>query len=178
MAPKQTPRRGAKTRAAAKSIVIEEPQPERRSKFRHDPSKRKGDVTPSGTPSKRGRVSSISKGKSPMPSRHPRRKLLPDSSDSSEEDSSSESSDSSEAQVVTPSQVATEGRSILKPRAVALDDEALANAFPELIPLFQFQGWLKFISEFRILYPRLVQEFYLNMVDDPEGFKSEVKGKS
>ncbi|MQL75497.1 hypothetical protein Taro_007870, partial [Colocasia esculenta] len=98
--PKQTPRSGEKTRAAAKGIVIEEPQPERRSKFRHDPSKRKGESNPSETPSKRRRASSLSKGKSPMPSHYPRRKLLLDSIDSSDE-SSSESSNSPEAQVQT-----------------------------------------------------------------------------
>ncbi|MQL69566.1 hypothetical protein Taro_001859 [Colocasia esculenta] len=52
MAPKQTPRRGAKARAAVKGVVIEEPPMQRRSKFRHDPSKRKSDSIHSGTPSK------------------------------------------------------------------------------------------------------------------------------
>ncbi|MQM01714.1 hypothetical protein Taro_034470 [Colocasia esculenta] len=105
MPPKQTPKRGAKSRAAARGVVIEEPQPERRRKFRHDLPKRKGVSSPSGTPSKRGRLSPQSKGKSPMPSRYPRRKLLPDSSDSDEEDSSSESSDSSGTPAETTSGV-------------------------------------------------------------------------
>ncbi|MQM17647.1 hypothetical protein Taro_050620, partial [Colocasia esculenta] len=116
-----------------KGVVIKEPQPERRSKFRHDPSKSKADSGPSGTPSKRGRSSPQSKGKSPMTSRYPRRKLLPDSSDSDEEGSSSESSsDTYGTPVVTPSQTATAGRSILKPKAVKLSDQAFADAFPEI----------------------------------------------
>ncbi|MQM03870.1 hypothetical protein Taro_036660 [Colocasia esculenta] len=75
MAPKKTPKRGAKSRAAAKGVVIEEPPVERRSKFRHDPSKRKTDSVHTGTPSKRGRSTPQSKGKSPMPSRYPKRKV-------------------------------------------------------------------------------------------------------
>ncbi|MQL71994.1 hypothetical protein Taro_004318 [Colocasia esculenta] len=138
MAPKQTLKHGAKSRAVAKGVVIEEPPAEGRRKFRHDPPKRKIDSVHTGTPSKRGSSTPQSKGKSPMPSRYPKRKVLHDSS-SSDEDSSSfdgtpstnpkrqlleeSSCDTSGSLVTTPSKPVTEGRSILKPRAVDLSDQ-------------------------------------------------------
>ncbi|MQL83214.1 hypothetical protein Taro_015700 [Colocasia esculenta] len=154
MAPKQAPRHGAKSKAAAKGVVIEEPPVERRSKFRHDPSKRKQDSSHSGTSSKRGRSTPQRKGKSPMPSRYPKRKVLQDSSDSDEDGTSFDgtpstnpkrqlieesSSDTSGTPVATSSKTVSEGRSILKLGAVDLSDQAFADAFPEFITFFEFQ---------------------------------------
>ncbi|MQL69477.1 hypothetical protein Taro_001750, partial [Colocasia esculenta] len=84
----------SQVQVVAKGVVIEEPPAERRSKFRHDPSKRKLDSVHSGTPSKRDRSTLQSKGKSPMQSRYPKRKILQDS-DSFDEDGSSSSADTS-----------------------------------------------------------------------------------
>ncbi|MQM09923.1 hypothetical protein Taro_042809 [Colocasia esculenta] len=122
----------------------------------------------------RGRLSSSSRGKSIRVTRHPRRKILVDTS----EESSSTSSGSSNPSEATPSKLVTEGKSILKPRAVDLDDDNFASAFPDVFNFFKFQGWLPFISKFGTFYPRLVQEFYMNLTVLPEGYQSEVKGVS
>ncbi|MQL74401.1 hypothetical protein Taro_006757 [Colocasia esculenta] len=175
---------GAKSKAAEKGVVIKELPVDRRSKFRHDPYKRKSDFGHSGTPSKWGRSTPQSNGKSPMTSIYPKRKVLHDSSDSYEDGSSfngtpstnpkrqlieESSSDTSGSVVATSSKTVIEGRSILKPRVVDLSDQELVDAFLEFIPFFEFQGWLHFISVFRTFYPRLVQEFYSNIEDTEEG---------
>ncbi|MQM04796.1 hypothetical protein Taro_037600 [Colocasia esculenta] len=166
MAPKKAPRRGARSRATARPIPAEEAPPtERRSKRRHDPAEQPGPSSASPSYAKRGRTSSV-RGRG---SANPRRRILVSSPDPSEGSSSS----SSEA---TPSKSVSEGKMILKPRAVDLADTQLAAAFPEIHSFFSFQTWLPFISEFRIIYPRLVQEFYLNLECTDDGYKSEVKG--
>ncbi|MQM18661.1 hypothetical protein Taro_051657, partial [Colocasia esculenta] len=76
----------------------------------------------------------------------------------------------------TPSKSVHEGKIILKPRAVDLEDSALNAAFPEVINFFKFQSWQPFVSKFRIIYPRLVQEFYMHLECTDDGYKSEVKG--
>ncbi|MQM19677.1 hypothetical protein Taro_052685 [Colocasia esculenta] len=88
-APKQTPRRGAKARAASKGVVIQERPMEQWSKYRNDPSNRKPDSIPSGTPSKYSKTTPQDEGKSVMPSRYPKRQILRDSSSSEESSSSS-----------------------------------------------------------------------------------------
>ncbi|MQM17390.1 hypothetical protein Taro_050361, partial [Colocasia esculenta] len=90
--------------------------------------------------------------------------------------SSSSSSESSQPPEVTPSKSISEGKTILKPRTVDLADKELVAAFPEILEFFNFQSWLPFISQFRTIYPRLVQEFCLNVECTDEGYKSEVKG--
>ncbi|MQL81119.1 hypothetical protein Taro_013568 [Colocasia esculenta] len=166
MAHKQAPRHGARSRATARPIPAEEAPPtERRSKRRYDPAEQPGPSSASPSSAKRGRTSSV-RGRG---SANPRRRILVSSPDISEESSSS----SSEA---TPSKPVSEGKMILKPRAVDLADTQLAAAFPEIHSFFSFQTWLPFISEFRIIYPRLVQEFYMNLECTDDGYKSEVKG--
>ncbi|MQL68639.1 hypothetical protein Taro_000913 [Colocasia esculenta] len=173
MPPKKTPRRGARSRATA----IEEPPTERRSKRLHDPTGQPDLSSPSPTPSKRGGMPSSSCGSSQRQSHHPRRKILSTSPEPSEA-SSSTSSGSSQSSDATPSKVLSEGKSILKPRAVDLTDEDFATTFLDVSRFFKFQGWPPFISEFRTFYPRLVQEFYKNLTVLPEGYQSEVKGVS
>ncbi|MQL69545.1 hypothetical protein Taro_001840 [Colocasia esculenta] len=169
------PHRGARSRAHAKPIAVEEQPVERRSKCRHDPTQQPGGSSASPTPSKRGRASSSSRGPSQRGSAHPRRKILASSPDVSE-DSSSTSSESSQPSEETPSKLASEGKLILKPRAVDLEDNALATAFPQICQYFNFQTWLPFISEFKTIYPKLVQEFYSNLECTPDGYQSDVKG--
>ncbi|MQL73999.1 hypothetical protein Taro_006358 [Colocasia esculenta] len=166
MAPKQAPRRGARSRATARPIPVEEAPPtERRTKRRHDPAEQPGPSSASPSSAKRGRTSSI-RGRGFT---NPRRRILVSSPDASEGSSSS----SSEA---TPSKLVSEGKMILKPRAVDLADTQLAATFQEIHSFFSFQTWLPFISEFWIIYPRLVQEFYMNLECIDVGYKSEVKG--
>ncbi|MQL75474.1 hypothetical protein Taro_007845 [Colocasia esculenta] len=133
MAPKQMPRRGARPRATARPIAVEEQPTERRSKRRHDPVAQPGGYSASSTPSKRGRASSSSRGPSQWGSAHPRRKILASSPEVSTE-SSSTSSGSSQPSEATPSKLASEGKSILKPRAVDLVDNDLATAFSHCLP--------------------------------------------
>ncbi|MQM06727.1 hypothetical protein Taro_039554 [Colocasia esculenta] len=54
MPPKQTPKQGARSRATAPGVVIDEPPTERRSKRCHDLAQQQGLSSPSPTPSKRG----------------------------------------------------------------------------------------------------------------------------
>ncbi|MQM19000.1 hypothetical protein Taro_052000 [Colocasia esculenta] len=167
MAPKQAPRRGARSRATARPIQVEDAPPtERRTKRRHDPAEQPGPSSASPSSAKRGRTSS-GRGRG---SENPRRRILVSSPDVSEESSSSSSSEA------TPSKSVHEGKIILKPRAVDLTDTQLVAAFPEIRSFFSFQTWLPFISEFRIFYPRLVQEFYMNLECTDVSYKSEVKG--
>ncbi|MQM19216.1 hypothetical protein Taro_052216, partial [Colocasia esculenta] len=76
----------------------------------------------------------------------------------------------------TPSKPLSAGKTILKPRVVDLEDSELNAAFLEVLNFFKFQSWQPFISEFRIIYPRLVQEFYMHLECTDEGYKSKVKG--
>ncbi|MQM21105.1 hypothetical protein Taro_054139 [Colocasia esculenta] len=92
------------------------------------------------------------------------------------EKSTSSSSESSQPSKRTPSKPLSAGKTILKPRAVDLEDSELNAAFPEVLNFFKFQSWQPFISEFRIIYPRLVQEFYMHLECTDEGYKSKVKG--
>ncbi|MQM16398.1 hypothetical protein Taro_049353, partial [Colocasia esculenta] len=148
MAPKQAPRRGAKSRATARPIPADvDPPTERRTKRRHDPTEQPGPS--SASPSSAKRVS---------------------------EKSTSSSSESSQPSKRTPSKPLSAGKTILKPRAVDLEDSELNAAFPEVLNFFKFQSWQPFISEFRIIYPRLVQEFYMHLECTDEGYKSKVKG--
>ncbi|MQL79307.1 hypothetical protein Taro_011747 [Colocasia esculenta] len=170
MAPKQVPRRGAKSRATARPDPADDvPPTERRTKRRRDPAEKPGSPSASPSLAKRGRASSSGRGRG---SAYPRRKIL----DSSPEDSESSSSESSQPSKRPPSKPLSAGKTILKPRAVDLDDSELIAAFPEVINFFKFQSWQSFISEFRIIYPRLVQEFYQNLECNDEGYKSKVKG--
>ncbi|MQM08788.1 hypothetical protein Taro_041649, partial [Colocasia esculenta] len=108
---------------------------------------------------------------------YPRRKILDSSPEASEKStSSSSSSESSQPTKKPPSKPLSVGKTILKPRVVDLDDSELIVAFPEVLNFFKFQSWQSFISEFRIIYPRLVQEFYQNLECTEEGYKSKVKG--
>ncbi|MQM12981.1 hypothetical protein Taro_045901 [Colocasia esculenta] len=167
MTHKQAPRRGARSRATARPIPVDDAPPtKRRSKRRHDPAEQPGPSSASPSSTKRGRTSS-GRGRG---SANPRRRILVSSPDVSEESSSSSSSDA------TPSKSVNEGKIILKPRAVDLADTQLAAAFPEIHSFFSFQTWLPFISEFRVIYPHLVQEFYMNLECTDVGYKSEVKG--
>ncbi|MQM08592.1 hypothetical protein Taro_041449 [Colocasia esculenta] len=155
MAPKQLPRRGAKSRASARPIPADEvPSTERRSKRRHDPAEQPGSAS-----AKRGRASSSGQG-----SMSPRRKTLESSPDSSQPSRR------------PPSKPLSAEKTILKPRAVDLDDNELKAAFPEVLNFFNFQSWQSFISEFRVICPRLVQEFYQNLECTDEGYQSKVKG--
>ncbi|MQL76487.1 hypothetical protein Taro_008879 [Colocasia esculenta] len=166
MTHKQAPRRGARSRATARPIPADDAPPtERRSKRRHNPAEQPGPSSASPSSAKRGRTSS-SRGRG---SENPRRRILVSSPDVSEASSSSSSSDA------IPSKSINEGKIILKPRAVDLADTQLVAAFPEIHSFFSFQTWLPFISEFRVIYPRLVQEFYMNLECTDDCYKSEVK---
>ncbi|MQL70468.1 hypothetical protein Taro_002781 [Colocasia esculenta] len=92
------------------------------------------------------------------------------------EKSTSSSSESSQPSKRTPSKPLSAGKTILKPRVVDLDDSELNAAFPEVLNFFKFQSWQSFISDFRIIYPRLVQEFYMHLECTDDGYKSKVKG--
>ncbi|MQL91811.1 hypothetical protein Taro_024427, partial [Colocasia esculenta] len=60
MAPKQAPRRGARSRATARPILVEEAPPsERRSKRRHDPAEQPEPSSTSPSSAKRGRTPSV-----------------------------------------------------------------------------------------------------------------------
>ncbi|MQL95325.1 hypothetical protein Taro_027990 [Colocasia esculenta] len=172
MAPKQLPRRGAKSRASARPNPADDVLPtERRTKRRHDFAEQPGSAS-----AKRGRASSSDQG-----SMYPRRKTLDSSPEVSEKStstssSSSSSSESSQSSRKPPSKPLSAGKTILKPRVVDLDDSELIDAFPDVLNFFKFQSWQSFISEFRIIYPRLVQEFYQNLECTDEGYKSKVKG--
>ncbi|MQL80053.1 hypothetical protein Taro_012495 [Colocasia esculenta] len=173
MAPKQAPRCGAKSRATARPILADDAPPsERRTKRRHDPAEQPGPSSTSPSSAKRGRASSSGRGRG---SAYPRRKIL-DSSLEVSEKSTSSSSESSQPSKRTPSKPLSAGKTILKPRAVDLEDSELNAAFPEVLNFFKFQSWQPFISEFRIIYPRLVQEFYMHLKCTDEGYKSKVKG--
>ncbi|MQL69498.1 hypothetical protein Taro_001825 [Colocasia esculenta] len=172
MAHKQAPRRGARSRATARPIPADDAPPsERRTKRRHDPAEQPGPSSASPSTAKRGRTSS-GRGRG---SAYPRRKILESSPEVSEQSSSS-SSESSQPSKPTPSKPLSAGKIILKPRAVDLEDKELNDAFPEVINFFKFQSWQPFISEFRIIYPRLVQEFYQNLECTDDGYESKVKG--
>ncbi|MQL69035.1 hypothetical protein Taro_001330 [Colocasia esculenta] len=175
MAPKQLPRRGAKSRASARPNPEDDVLPtERRTKRRHYPAEQPGSPSASPSLAKRGRASSSGPGRRSV---YPRRKILDSSPEASEKStSSSSSSESSQPSKRPPSKPLSAGKTILKPRAVDLDDSELVAAFPEVINFFKFQSWQSFISEFRIIYPRLVQEFYQNLECTDEGYKSKVKG--
>ncbi|MQL93469.1 hypothetical protein Taro_026113 [Colocasia esculenta] len=177
MAPKQLPRRGAKSRASARPNPADDVLPtKRRTKRRHDPAKQPGSPSASPSLAKRGRASSSGPGRRSV---YPRRKILDSSPEASEKSTSSSSSSSSESSQPSrrpPSKPLSAGKTILKPRAVDLDDSELIAAFPEVLNFFKFQSWQSFISEFRIIYPRLVQEFYQNLECTEEGYKSKVKG--
>ncbi|MQM14463.1 hypothetical protein Taro_047391 [Colocasia esculenta] len=173
MAPKQAPRRGAKSRATARPIPTDvDPPTERRTKRCHDPAEQPGLSSASPSSAKRGRASSSGRGRG---SAYPRRKIL-DSSPEVSEKSTSSSLESSQSSKRTPSKPLSAGKTILKPRAVDLEDSELNAAFPEVLNFFKFQSWQPFISEFRIIYPRLVQEFYMHLECTDEGYKSKVKG--
>ncbi|MQL69281.1 hypothetical protein Taro_001576 [Colocasia esculenta] len=175
MAPKQAPRRGAKARATVRPIPADDAPPsERRTKRRHDPAEPPGPSSASPSTSKRGRTSS-GRGRG---SAYPRMKILESSPEVSEQSSSSSSSssESSQPSKPTPYKPISAGKIILKPRAVDLEDKELNDAFPEVINFFKFQSWQPFISEFCIIYPRLVQEFYQNLECTDDGYKSKVKG--
>ncbi|MQL69599.1 hypothetical protein Taro_001909 [Colocasia esculenta] len=147
MPPKHTPLRGAQARATARAAAVKAPPTERRSKRCHDPAEQPDVSSPSPTASKRGRMPSSSRRSSHRQSSHPRRKILSTSPEPSDESSSS-SSGSSQPSETTPCKLASEGKSILKPRAVDLVDADLATTFPEVFQFFNFQKWLPFISEF------------------------------
>ncbi|MQL88724.1 hypothetical protein Taro_021294 [Colocasia esculenta] len=170
MAHKQAPRRGARARATARPIPADDDPPtERRTKRRHDPVEQ-----PGSSSAKRGRASSSGQGRGSV---YPRRKILDSSPEASEKStSSSSSSESSQPSKRPPSKPLSAGKTILKPRAMDLDDSELIAAFPEVINFFKFQSCQSFISDFRIIYPRLVQEFYMNLECTDEGYKSKVKG--
>ncbi|MQL77949.1 hypothetical protein Taro_010369 [Colocasia esculenta] len=173
MATKQAPSRGAKSRATARPIPVDDAPPsERRTKRRHDPAEQPGPSSASPSSAKRGRASSSGRGRG---SAYPRRNIL-DSSPEVSEKSTSSSSESSQPSKRTPSKPLSAERTILKPRAVDLDDSELNAAFPEVLNFFKFQSWQSFISDFRIIYPRLVQEFYMHLECTDEGYKSKVKG--
>ncbi|MQL73293.1 hypothetical protein Taro_005621 [Colocasia esculenta] len=125
MAPKQLPRRGAKSRATVRPNPADEvPTTERRTKHRHDSAEQ-----PGSSSAKRGRAYASGQG-----SVHPRRKTLASSSEASEKSTSSSSSSSSESSQPSrrpPSKPLSAGKTILKPRAVDLDDSELIAAFPE-----------------------------------------------
>ncbi|MQL68454.1 hypothetical protein Taro_000714 [Colocasia esculenta] len=119
MVHKQTPRRGARSRATARPPPADDvPPTERRTKRRHDPAEQ-----PGSSSAKRGRASSSSRGQGSM---YPRRKTLDSSPEIYEKSSSSSSSSSSESSQPTrrpPSKPLSSGKTILKPRAVDLDDK-------------------------------------------------------
>ncbi|MQL99416.1 hypothetical protein Taro_032144 [Colocasia esculenta] len=128
MAPKQAPRCGAKSRATARPIPADiDPPTERRTKRRHDPAEQPGPSSASPSSAKRGRASSSGRGRG---SAYPRRKIL-DSSPEVSEKSTSSSSESSQPSKRTPSKPLSAGKTILKPRAMDLDDNELNAAFPE-----------------------------------------------
>ncbi|MQL87838.1 hypothetical protein Taro_020382, partial [Colocasia esculenta] len=107
MAPKQAPRRGARSRATARPIPVEEAPPtERRSKRRHDPVEQPGPSSASPSSSKRGRTPSA-RGRG---STNPRRRILVSSPEASAE-SSSPSSGSSHPSEATPSKLVPQAKS-------------------------------------------------------------------
>ena len=42
---------------------------------------------------------------------------------------------------------------LLRPRYINLDDQHLCSTFPQLVKILQFQGWINFVSQYRVYYP-------------------------
>ncbi|MQL73694.1 hypothetical protein Taro_006036, partial [Colocasia esculenta] len=166
MVRKMGPRHGARSQASSRPVPTDDdvPQFERRTKRRNDPAEQPGSSSTSQPAAKRGRPSSSGRGRVSRPEN-------PGSSSADSTKSSSSSSESSKSQ-----EPISEAKLILKPRIVDLTDIQLANTFPEIQTYFSFQSWLLFISEFQIIYPRLVREFYKNLKCTDEGYQSKVKG--
>ena len=45
---------------------------------------------------------------------------------------------------------------LLPPRYIDLDDQQLCSIFSRLIEILKFQGWVNFVSQYKVYYPRLV----------------------
>ncbi|MQL75885.1 hypothetical protein Taro_008268 [Colocasia esculenta] len=150
MAHKQAPRRGARSRATARPIPADnDPPTERRTKRRHDPAEQPGPSSISPSSTKRGRASSSGRGRG---SAYPRRKILVSSPEVSEQSSSS-SSESSQPSKATPTKPLSAGKTILKSRAVDLEDSELNAAFPEVINFFNDDGYKSKVKGIEIDLP-------------------------
>ena len=49
---------------------------------------------------------------------------------------------------------------LLLPRYVDFEDPQFCSVCSRLIEILKFQGWMRFMSEYRVYYPRLVSEFF------------------
>ena len=67
---------------------------------------------------------------------------------------------------------------LLLPRYVDFDDPQFCSVCSQLLDIFKFQGWMEFMSEYRVYYPRLVSDFFLNLQINNKKSKlwSTVKG--
>ena len=64
------------------------------------------------------------------------------------------------------------------PRYVDFEDPQFCSVCSRLIEILKFQGWMGFMSEYRVYYPRLVSEFFQNLETNKKNSKiwSTVKG--
>ena len=51
---------------------------------------------------------------------------------------------------------------LLLPRYIDFEDPQFCKVCSRLLDIFKFQGWINFLSEHRVYYPRLVSEFFQN----------------
>ena len=51
---------------------------------------------------------------------------------------------------------------LLLPRYVDFEDPQFCTVCSQLLDIFKFQGWMSFLSEHRVYYPRLVSKFFQN----------------
>ena len=49
---------------------------------------------------------------------------------------------------------------LLLPRYIDFEDPQFCKVCSRLLDIFKFQGWMNFLSEHRVYYPRLVSEFF------------------
>ena len=49
---------------------------------------------------------------------------------------------------------------LLLPRYIDFEDPQFCLVCSRLLDIFKFQGWMEFMSEYRVYYPRLVSEFF------------------
>ena len=67
---------------------------------------------------------------------------------------------------------------LLQPRYVDFQDPQFCTVCSRLLDIFQFQGWMGFMSDYRVYYPRLVSDFFQNFQSNEKKIKfwSIVKG--
>ena len=51
---------------------------------------------------------------------------------------------------------------LLLPRYVNFEDPQFCTVCSRLLDIFKFQGWMEFMSDYRVYYPHLVSEFFQN----------------